>query len=137
VDWVGLTLCVSRPDNLSIRLQWRKLVARRKTIVTKREELKKKYAAAAELRTNKVVEISELLAIPPDPRDEQAVTFIAQWRETGRVSVPAQLKTKAERLLREWRSIHMACIETQDELEQLDNQRRVTAAERPLSILGR
>jgi hypothetical protein len=117
--------------------QWRKLVARRKTIVTKREELKKKYAAAAELRTNKVGEIRELLATPPDPRDEQAVKFIAQWRETGRVSVPAQLKTKAERLLREWHSIHMACIEIQDELEQLGNQRRVTAPEPPLSILGR
>jgi hypothetical protein len=122
---------------LSIRLQWRKPVARRKTIVTKREGLKKKYAAAAMLRTKKVVEIRELLAIPLDPRDEEAVKFIAQWRETGRVSVPAQLKTKAERLLREWRSIHMACIEIEDELEQLGNQRRVTAAGPPLSILGR
>jgi hypothetical protein len=114
----------------------RKLVAPLKTLVTIREELKKKYAAAAELRTKKVVEIRELLAIPPDPRHEEAVKFIAQCRETRRVSVSAQLKTKAERLLGEWRSIHMACIEIQDELEQLCNQRRVTA-EPALSILRR
>lgn len=98
----------------------------------KRQDLSKKYAAAAELRTKKVDEIRELLAIPPDPGDEEAVKLIARWRETGQVSVPAQLKTKAQRLLREWHSIHMMCIEIQDELEQLGKtatQRRITAAE--------
>jgi hypothetical protein len=102
--------------------------------VTERDDLRKKYAAAAELRAKKVVEIGELLAIPPDPGDEEAVRFIALWRETGRVSVQAQIKTKAQRLLREWHSIHMACIEIQDELEQLE---RMTAAEPTLSIVGR
>jgi hypothetical protein len=100
--------------------------------VNKRQDLKEKYASAAELRTKKVVEIGELLAIPPHPGDEEAVKFIAQWRETGRVSVPTQLKTKAQRLLREWLSIHMACIEIQDELEQPD---RIIATE-PQTTLG-
>jgi hypothetical protein len=39
--------------------------------------------AAAELRTKKVDEIRELLAVRPDPGDEEAVKFIALWRETG------------------------------------------------------
>jgi len=99
--------------------------------VTKREDLKRKYMAAAELRTKKVDEIRELLAIPPDPRDEKAVEFIAQWLETGRVSVPTGLKTKAQRLLREWQSIHTACVEIQYELDLLGE------AEPPLSIVGR
>jgi hypothetical protein len=97
--------------------------------VTKREDLEKKYAAAAELRTRKVDEIREMLAIPPSPADEEAVRFIAQWRETGQVFVAAELKTKAQQLLREWHSIHMACIEIQDEFEQLGKEaapRRVT-----------
>jgi hypothetical protein len=101
--------------------------------VTKGQDLKTKYAAAAELRTRKVIEIRELLTIPPHLGDEEAVKFIAQWRETGQVSVPAQLKTKAQRLLRKWHGIHTACIEIQDELEQLD---RITATEPPLSIVG-
>jgi hypothetical protein len=101
-----------------------------------RQDLKKKYATAAELRAKKVDEIRELLATPPDPSDEEAVKFIARWRETGQVSVPAQLKTKAQRLLREWQSVHMACIEIQDELEQLRKKRRVTAAEPPLPIVA-
>ena len=84
--------------------------------MTKRQDLLKRYAAAAELRSKKVDEIRELLAIPPNPGDEEAVKFIAQWRETGEVSVPAQLETKAQRLLREWHSIHLVCIETQNEL---------------------
>jgi hypothetical protein len=97
--------------------------------VAKRQDLLKRYAAAAELRSRKVDEIRELLAIRPDPSDEETVKFIAQWRETGQVSVPAQLETKAKRLLREWHSIHMVCIETQNELEQLGNaatQRLIT-----------
>jgi hypothetical protein len=101
--------------------------------VTKRQDLKKKYAGAAELRTKKVAEIRKLLAIPSDG-DEEAVEFIAQWRETGRVPVPPQLKTRAQRLLREWHSIHMACIEIQDEWEQLD---RMTGAEPSLPVVRR
>jgi len=97
--------------------------------VTRREELEKKYTAAAELRTKKVDEIRELLAIPSNPADEEAVQFIARWRETGQVSVPAELKTKAQRLLREWHSIHMGCMEIQDEYEELGKEatpRRIT-----------
>ncbi|MFY9840007.1 MAG: hypothetical protein WAK55_26765 [Xanthobacteraceae bacterium] len=100
--------------------------------MTKRQDLKKGYAAAAKLRTEKVDQIRKLLGIPPDPADKEAVEFIAQWRETGHVSVPAQLKAKAQRLLREWHSIHMACIEIQDELARLGQTatpRRITAAE--------
>lgn len=113
-------------------LRRRKLFTLWEVIVTKRQDLERKYAAAAELRTKKVDEIRELLAIPPDPDDEQAVEFIARWRETGEVSVPAQLLTKAQRLLREWHSIHKACMEIQNEFEQIDkkaNTRRITAAE--------
>jgi hypothetical protein len=118
-------------------LRRRKLLTRRKTIVIKRQDLSKekdlteKYAAAAELRAKKVDEIRELLAIPPDPSDEEAVKLIARWRETGHVSVPAQLKIKTQRLLREWHSIHMVCIEIRDELEQLGktaSSHRITAA---------
>jgi len=99
--------------------------------VTKQEGLKKKYAAAATLRTKKVDEIRELLAIPPDPRDEVTVEFIAHWLNTGQVSVRTELKTKAQCLLREWHSIHMACIEIQCELERLGE------AEPPPSIVRR
>jgi len=100
-------------------------------IVAKRDALKRKYAAAAALRTKKVDEIRELLAIPANPSDENAVEFIAQWLETGQVSVPTELKTRAQRLLREWQSIHMACVEIQCELDRLGE------AELPLSIVGR
>ena len=101
--------------------------------MTKREDLKKKYAAAAELRMKKVDEIRELLAIPPDPRDEEAVEFIAHWLETGQVSVTSELKTKAQRLLCEWQSVHMACIEIQCELERLG----VKEAPPPAAEVGR
>jgi hypothetical protein len=40
--------------------------------------------------------------------------------------------TKARRLLREWDSIHKACVEIQNEFEQLGkkaNPRRIAAAE--------
>jgi hypothetical protein len=100
--------------------------------VTKRQDLERKYAAAAGLRTKKVDEIRDLLAIPPEPGDQEAVKFIAQWRETGEVLVPTQLLNKAQRLLREWDSIHKACIEIQNEFEQLNKKaspRRITAAE--------
>ena len=97
-------------------------------IVTKRDDLKKKYAAAAALRMKKVDEIRELLAIPADPSDEQAVEFIAQWLETGQVSVPTQAKSKAQRLLREWQSIHITCVEIQCELDRLGE------AEPPLPV---
>jgi hypothetical protein len=107
------------------------------TIVTKRRDLEKRYAAAAQLRTKKVDEIRGQLGILPDPDDEEAVKFIARWRETGKAPVPAQLKTKTQRLLREWHSIHMACIGIKDELEQLGNRRRITGAEPSLSIAGR
>jgi hypothetical protein len=109
-----------------------KLFTLREVIVTKRQGLKRKYAAAAELRTRKVDEIRELLAIPPHAGDEEAVEFIARWRDTGEISVPAQLLTKARRLLREWDSIHKACVEIQNEFEQLGkkaNPRRIAAAE--------
>jgi hypothetical protein len=100
--------------------------------VTEQEDLKKRYAAAAELRSKKVDEIRELLAIPPGPGDQEAVKLIAGWRETGQVCVPAEQKTKTQRLLREWQCIHIACIEIQDELERLGEEatsRRITAAE--------
>ena len=100
-------------------------------IVTKRDDLRKKYAAAAALRTKKVDEIRELLAIPPDPSDEKAVEFVAQWLETGQISVPTKLRTKAQRLLREWQSIHIACIEIQTELDRLGE------GEPPLLMVGR
>jgi hypothetical protein len=89
-------------------------------IVTKRDDLRKKYEAAAALRTKKVDEIRELLAIPPDPSDEKAVEFIAQWLETGRVSVPSKLRSKAQRLLREWQSIHTACVEIRRQLGEAE-----------------
>jgi hypothetical protein len=107
-------------------------------IVTKRQDLRKKYAAAAELRTKKVDEIRELLAIPPDPADEKAVEFIARWRETGQVSVPAELKTKVLRLLHEWHSIHMLCVKLQVELERLGKKATpLPAAEPRLTIVRR
>ena len=56
-----------------------------------RDDLKKKYAAAAELRMKKFDEIRKLLAIPPDPRNAEAVEFIAHWLETGQVCVPIEL----------------------------------------------
>jgi len=104
-------------------------VADNENIVAKPDDLKKKYASAATLRTKKVDEIRELLAIPPDPNDEEAVEFIAQWLETGQVSVRAELKAKAQRLLREWQSIHMTCVEIQCELDRLGE------AGQPLSLV--
>jgi hypothetical protein len=106
--------------------------------VTKREELKKKYAAAAKLRTKKVDEIRELLAIPASPDDEGAIKFIVHWRETGQVSVPAELKTRAQRLLDEWHNIHMACVEIQHEFERLGNEATPGHdAKPPLPMVGR
>jgi hypothetical protein len=106
--------------------------------VTKREDLEKKYIAAAELRIKKVDEIRELLAIPPDPADEEAVKFIVHWLETGQVPVATELKTKAQRLLREWHGIHMACVEIQVEVERLGKKATPRPATEPtLLTVGR
>jgi hypothetical protein len=114
-------------------LRRRKLFTLREVIVTKRQELERKYAAAAELRIRKVDEIRELLAIPPHPGDEETVKFIARWRDTGEISVPAQLSTKAQRLLREWHSIHKACVEIQNEFEQSSAKARMKASPRRIT----
>ena len=84
--------------------------------MTRRQDLKREWLVVAELRLEKLEEIRELLSISPDANADEAVRIIKWWRETGDVSVPAELKNHGDRLLREFHTLNEVSLEILDEL---------------------
>jgi len=65
---------------------------------------------------DKLEEIRELLSISPDANADEAARIMKWWRETGDVSVPAELKNHGDRLLREFHTLNEVSLEILDEL---------------------
>jgi len=84
--------------------------------MTTRQDLKREWLVVTELRLDKLEEIRELLSISPDANADEAVRIMKWWRETGDVSVPAELKNHGDRLLREFHTLNEVSLEIFDEL---------------------
>jgi len=84
--------------------------------MTRRQDLKRGWLVVTELRLDKLEEIRELLSISPDADADEAVGIMKWWRETGDVSVPAELKNHGDRLLREFHTLNEVSLEILDEL---------------------
>jgi len=85
--------------------------------VTKCEDLKK-LGRVAELRSKKADEIRGLLSISSDADDQEVLRIIKWWQEigAGEASIPAELKTKVDRLFREFHDLSEANLEILDKL---------------------
>jgi hypothetical protein len=88
--------------------------------MTRREYLRK-LSEVAELRLKKLDEIREFLSISPDTDDQDVLGIMKWWEKTaaGEPSVPAELKTKVDRLFCEFHSINDTSLEIVDKLEAL------------------
>jgi hypothetical protein len=84
--------------------------------MTRRQDLKREWLVAAELRLEKLEEIRELLSISPDADADEAVRIMKWWRETGDVSIPAKLKNQGDRLLLEFHRLNEVKLEILDVL---------------------
>jgi hypothetical protein len=87
--------------------------------MTRRQDLKEEWLVVAELRLKKLEEIRELLSISfnADADADEILRIMKWWRETGDGSIPAKLKSHADRLLREFHSLNEVSLEILDELE--------------------
>jgi len=85
--------------------------------MTRRQDLKEEWLVVAELRLKKLEEIRELLSISFNPDADEILRIMKWWRETGDGSIPAKLKSHADRLLREFHSLNEVSLEILDELE--------------------
>jgi len=81
------------------------------------QDLETEWLVVAELRSQKLEEITELLSISPDADADEVLGITKWWRETGDVSIPAKLKNHADRLRREFHSLNELSLEILDELE--------------------
>ena len=81
------------------------------------QDLETEWLVVAELRSQKLEEITELLSISPDADADEVLRITKWWRETGEVSIPAKLKNYADRLRREYHSLNEQNLEILDELE--------------------
>jgi len=88
--------------------------------MTNRENLKR-LNEVAELRSKKLDEIREFLSISPEADARDVLVIMKWWRQTAanEPSVSPELKTKAERLSREFHGISDASGEIIDRLEAL------------------
>ena len=84
--------------------------------MTRRQDLKRGWLVVTELRLDKLEEIRELLSISPDANADEAARIMKWWRETGDVSVAAELKNHGDRLLREFHTLNEVSLEILDEL---------------------
>jgi hypothetical protein len=84
----------------------------------KREDLRK-LSELGELRSKKLDEIRVFLSISPETDDRAVLGMMKWWQETAadEPSVPVELKTKADRLFREFHDINNA---NQGILERLE-----------------
>jgi hypothetical protein len=81
------------------------------------QDLETEWLVVAELRSQKLKEITELLSIWPDADADEVLGITKWWRETGDISVPAKLKNYADRLRRDFHSLNELSFEILDELE--------------------
>ena len=81
------------------------------------QDLETEWLVVADLRSQKLEEITELLSISPDADADEVLRITKWWRETGEVSIPAKLKNYADRLRREFHSLNEQNLEILDELE--------------------
>jgi hypothetical protein len=84
--------------------------------MTRRQDLKEEWLIVAELRWKKAKEIRELLSISRNTDAEEVLTIMKWWRETGDGSIPAKLKSFADRLLREFHRLDEVNLEILREL---------------------
>jgi len=75
------------------------------------QDLETEWLVVAELRSQKLEEITELLSISPDADADEVLRITNWWRETGNVSIPAKLKNYADRLRREFHSLNELSLE--------------------------
>jgi len=79
------------------------------------QDLETEWLVVAELRSQKLEEITELLSISPDADEVLGIT--EWWRETGNASIPVKLKSHADRLRREFQSLNELSLEILGDLE--------------------
>jgi hypothetical protein len=86
--------------------------------MTRREDLKK-LNEVMDLRSKKLDEIRKFLSISPDADDQDVLWMMKWWQETAadEPSVPIELKTKADRLFREFHDINNANQQILDRVE--------------------
>ena len=86
--------------------------------MTRREDLRK-LSEVMDLRSKKLDEIRKFLSISPDVYDQDVLGMMKWWQETAadEPSVPIELKTKADRLFREFHDINNANQQILDRLE--------------------
>jgi hypothetical protein len=85
--------------------------------MTRREDLRK-LNGVMDLRSKKLDEIRKFLSISPDANDQDVLGMMKWWQETAaeEPSVPIELKTKADRLFREFDNINNANQQILDRL---------------------
>src|SRR5215472_10856726 len=81
------------------------------------QDLETERLVMADLCSQKLEEITELLSLSPDADADEVLTITNWWRETGNVSISAKLKNHADRLRREFHSLNERSLEILDELE--------------------
>ena len=86
--------------------------------MTRREDLRK-LSEVKDLRSEKLGEIRRFLSISPDADDRDVVGMMRWWQETAanEPSIPIELKTKVDRLFREFHDINNANRQILDSLE--------------------
>ena len=82
-----------------------------------RHENLRKLNEVVELRLKKLEEIREFLAILPDAEEQDILGIMKWWQKTAAVqsSVPTELKTRADRLFREFHTIDDANVQILNE----------------------
>jgi hypothetical protein len=93
--------------------------------MTRREDLRK-LNGVMDLRSKKLDEIRKFLSISPDANDQDVLGMMKWWQETAaeEPSVPIDLKTKADRLFREFDNINNANQQILDRLAGLGTRNR-------------
>ena len=81
------------------------------------QDLETEWLVVAELRSQKLEEITELLSISPDADADEVLGITEWWRETGNASIPVKLKSHADRLRREFQSLNELSLEILGDLE--------------------
>jgi len=91
-----------------------------------RREILRKFNEVAKLRLKKLDEIRDFLSISPDADDQDVLGLMKWWQKTAanEPSVPAELKTEADRLCCDLHSINDANLEIIDKLEALGRRGR-------------
>jgi hypothetical protein len=86
--------------------------------MTRREDLRK-ISEVIDLRAKKLDEIRDFLSISSDSDDQDVLGMMKWWQETAadEPSIPIDLKTRADRLFREFDDINNANQQILDRLQ--------------------